>query len=300
LVDRIVAKAFQDRRGREVHMKYLSMAGKRGLLGYTRELIIDIGPSLTPEALEVYLPHFLSFNQVQALRIRRFDLRSFLPIFERCFAQFIPTLRSLHLPDVVGGIHEVVEFICRFPHLDDLSLTLSSCHWVDTSPRSPMEHSPPLRGKLILRGWGTISARSLLEIPGGLHFRSIDAGGVEREELDEILLACSPTLEVFSFRPRSCKFAGRGLLRISQSLSSLYSVGHRGPESKFGPNPVGSARGSRRSAIRPAPLARDLAEDLVSGVLGIHSQTSKSPNGPPFLLSTRHQCSVGGLLVDNR
>lgn len=244
LVDRIVAKAFKDRRDRQVHMRYLSMAGKRGLLGYTRELIIDVGPSFTPETLEVYLQHFLSFNQVQTLRIRRFDLRSFLPIFERYFAQFVPTLRSLHLPDVVGSVDEVVEFIYQFPHLDDLSLTLSSCHWVDTPPRFPMELSPPLRGKLILRGWGTISARFLLEFPGGLHFRSIDAGGVEREELDEILVACSPTLEVFSFRPRSCEFFGRGLLQIAQTLSSLYSVRHRGPESKFGPNPVGSARGS--------------------------------------------------------
>lgn len=205
------------------------MAGKRGLLGCARELIIDIGLNLTPGTLEVYLPHFLSFSRVQTLRIRRFDLCSFLPIFDRCFAQFVPTLRSLHLPDVVGGIHEVAEFIYKFPHLDDLSLTLSSCHWAETPPRPPMKHSPPLRGKLILRGWGTISARFLLEIPGGLHFRSIDAGGVDKVELDEILVACSPTLEVFSFRPRSRKFIGRVSLRITQPLSLLFSGRHSGP-----------------------------------------------------------------------
>ena len=242
-VDRLVARVFQDRRLHEVHMRYLSMAGKRGLLGCARELIIDIGPSLTPETVEVYLQHFLSFSKVRTLRIRRFDLGRFLPIFERYFTQFVPTLRSLHLPDVVGGIHEVVEFICKFPHLEDLSLTLSSCYWVDT-PRSLMEHSPPLRGKLILRGWGTIPARFLLEISGGLHFRSIDAGSVDKVELDEILVACSPTLEVFSFRPRSRKSTGRVLLWIAQSFSSLSSVRHRGPEPEFGPNPVRSARGS--------------------------------------------------------
>ena len=206
LVDRIAAKVLRGQGVHEEHMRYLSIAGKRGLLGYARELIIGIGPSFTPEALEVYLPHFLSFSRVRTLRIHRFDLKRFLPIFERYFAQFMPTLRSLHLPDVVGGIHEVQEFMCKFPHLDDLSLTLRSCNWADVPPRLSTEHPPPLRGKLVLRGWGTIPTRFLLEIPGGLRFRSIDAGGMDRVELDEILIACSSTLETFSFRPQSRKF----------------------------------------------------------------------------------------------
>ena len=100
------------------------MAGKRGLLGYARELIITIGPGLTPETLDVYLPQFRSFTQVQTLSIRYFDLSRFLPTSGRFSAQFVPTLRSLHLPDVMGGVYEVLEFICKFPHLDDLSLTL--------------------------------------------------------------------------------------------------------------------------------------------------------------------------------
>ena len=207
LVDRIAAKVLRGRRIHEAHMRYLSMAGKHGLLGYARELIIDVGSSLAPETLEVYLPEFRSFSQVQTLRISHFDLKNFLPLFERCFAQFVPTLRSLHLPDVVGGNHEVLEFICKFPCLDDLSLTLSSSYCVDVPPRLSTEHSPPLKGKLILRGWGSTPARFLLGIPGGLHFRSIDAGGVDKAELDEILVACSSTLEEFSVYPRSCKFA---------------------------------------------------------------------------------------------
>jgi len=219
LVDRIALKVLQSRRSHEAHMRLLSMAGKRRLLGYAQELIIDIGPSFAPETLEVYLPHFLTFTQVQTLRIRSFNAKSFLPSFERCFAQFVPTLRSLHLPEVVGDIHEVLEFIWKFPHLDDLSLTLCSCRWVDIPPRLSEENSPSLKGKLILRGSGTTSTRFLLEVPGGLHFRCIDAGGMGKVDLDEILVACSPTLEEFSFRPRSRKF-------IQPTLQATITINH--------------------------------------------------------------------------
>ena len=206
LVERIAAKVLRGRGVHEVHMRYLSMTGKRGLLGYAQELIINIEPSLAPETLEVYLPQFRSFSQVQTLTICRFDLTSFLPTFGRFFAQFVPTLRSLHLPDVMGGVHEVLEFICKFPHLDDLSLTLSSSHCAGVPPELSVEHSPPLKGTMVLRGWGSTTARFLLEIPGGLHFRSIDAGGMDKAELEEILVACSSTLEVFSVCTRARKF----------------------------------------------------------------------------------------------
>ena len=198
-------KVLRGRRVHEARMRHLSTAGKCGLLGYAREVHIDIGQSLVPEALEVYLPHFRSLVQVQTLKISHFDPSKFLPTFERFFAQFVPTLRSLHLPHVVGGVHEVLELICKFPHLDDLSLTLSSPHCANVPPEWPVAHSPPLKGTLVLRGWMSAPVRFLLEIPGGLHFRSIDVGGVDKAELDEILAACSSTLEVFSLCPRSCK-----------------------------------------------------------------------------------------------
>lgn len=213
LADRIAAKVLRGGKDREAHMRYLSIAGKRGLLGFARELIINIGPNFTPRALEVYLPHFLLFSKVRALTIYDFDIESFLPNFERYFARFVPTVRSLHLPDVVGGIHEIQEFIHKFPHLDDLSLTLSSCYSVDAPAKSPVEPSPPLKGKLILRGPGMVPVRFLLEVPGGIHFRSIDVGGVDKVDLDEILAACSHTLEVFAFRPRSRKFRRHSILR---------------------------------------------------------------------------------------
>ena len=243
LVDRIAAKVSQGQRDHEVHLRYLSMARKRGLLGYAQELVIDIRPSFTPEALKVYLPHFLSFVQVRSLEIRRLDLRSFLPVFERCFAQFVPTLRRLHLPDVVGNTQEVVEFTSKFPHLKFLTLTPPPpCHLGDTPPRSPTKRSFLTSGRLTLTG--SASARFMLEIPGGLHCRTINASNVDKVELDKILVACSSTLEVFSFCPWPRKFTGRVLLWVAKPFYSLSNVRRHEPEPKFGPKTVGSARGS--------------------------------------------------------
>ena len=208
LADRIAAKVFRGQGAEtwhEAHMRYLSIAGEYGLLGYAREVYIDMAQWFDPETLETYLPHFRSFTRVHTLRITGFDIPRFLPAFERYFEQFVPTLRSLHLPYVTGGIYEVLEFICKFPHLDDLSITLSSSHCIDIPSRFSMEHSPPLRGTLLLRGWSSIPAQFLLKIPRGLHFRSINAGGVEKVELDEILAACSLNLETLSLCPLSRK-----------------------------------------------------------------------------------------------
>ena len=216
LVDRVAARVLRGRRVHEAYMGHLSMAEKRGLLGYAREVYIDIGQGFTPDILECYLPHFRSLNQVQTLTIGHFDLPKFLPTFERYFAQFVPTLRSLHLPQVIGNTHDVLEFICKFPHLDDLSLTLRLSNYVDVPSGLSVERSPPLKGTLVLEGLVSTPVRFLLEIPGGLHFRSIDAGGVDKAELDEILAACSSTLEVFSLCPRSCEFTQYTIRRPSQ------------------------------------------------------------------------------------
>ena len=210
LKDRIKEKVLSGWRPRtnwcRVHLRYLSTGRKRGLLGYAREVYIDIGGRLTPESLELYLPHFRAFNQVHTLRISNFDLTKFLPRSQRYFAQFVPTLRSLSLLDIKAGTHEILEFVCKFPHLDDLSLTLSSAHSVKVPPKLLVKNSPPLKGTLVLRGW-VVPAWFLLGIPGGLHFRSIDVGGVDKAKLGVILAACSSELETLSVRPWPRKFA---------------------------------------------------------------------------------------------
>jgi len=214
--DRIAAKVLPRGRLRtlarynpELHMKHLSVVGKHGLLGYAREVDIDIGHCLAPEDLETYLPHFHSFTQVHTLRIDGLDLTRCLPAFGQYFTQFVPTLRSLHLHYVMGSVQGVLEFVCKFPHLDDLSLPTPPIpgNRVDVPPRLSVEQSPPLTGILVLGG-STAFAREwfLPKIPGGLHFRSIYADRLGKKELDGILAACSSELRTFSLGPRSREF----------------------------------------------------------------------------------------------
>ena len=187
----------------EAHMRYLSMVGEYGLWVYAQEVYIELGQCFLSDALDTYLPRSHSSTRVHTLRISGFDVVRFLPVFERYFAQFVPTLRSLCLPYVMGDVHEVLEFICKFPHLDNLSLALYASLSTDVRPppRLSVEHSPPLRGTLVLRGGASVFVRFLLKIHGGLHFQSVNVGGVDKEELGEVLVACSSSLEVFSLHP---------------------------------------------------------------------------------------------------
>lgn len=212
LVDRIAARVLPGRTGPEPHSRYLSMAEKLGLLGYAREVSINIGEPLVPETLDAHFPQFGSFTQIQTLKMTHLDLTRFLPTFKRYFAQFVPTLRSLHLPHASGGVHDALRFICNFPHLDDLYLPSPLIYRVVPAKLSA-KYSPPLRGVLVLEGWIStpIRFRFLLKIPGGLHFRAIHATRVDKTDLEEILVGCSSTLEVLSFYPLLRKFARRYL-----------------------------------------------------------------------------------------
>jgi len=253
LVDRIVTRVLRGWKPmeHEVYLRRLSMAEKLGVLGYAREVYIDIGRNFLLETLEACFPHFHSFTQVRTLTIDGFDLKTFLPGFGRYFTQSVPALRSLHLPCVTSDLREVLEFICMFPHLDDLSLILSSYYCVGVPPSLSVERSPPLRGTLVLEGQVSIPARFLLGNPGGLHFRSINASVAGKVDLDRILVACSSDLEMLSLRPRqSSKFiqyhlpSGKVRCRSLNRPLRYPSSGGRGLEPKSGPDQVRDTRGS--------------------------------------------------------
>ena len=79
------------------------------------------------KALQLY--RLRALETVHTLTIASLDLRQILPIFDRCFSQFVLTLRP-PLPDMTHckNTCQLRELICRFTHLDDLELL---------NPRSP-------------------------------------------------------------------------------------------------------------------------------------------------------------------
>jgi len=188
------------------HAHYLSIAEELGFLryGYVREVHLDLSFG-TPEKV-LQLQELRTLDTVHTLTINSLDLGQILPIFDRCFSQFVPTLRSLRLQATVcNSAFQLMKFVCRFPHLDDLALI---------SPRGPKESQLPnvlarsgrlqkqqrlpFGGDLVLHETGP-TIQCLLELPGGIRFRSIEVDSYLKD-LTKLLVACQPTLEDLRIR----------------------------------------------------------------------------------------------------
>ena len=195
------------------HARYLSAAEERGLLryGYVREVDLDLRAGNPEDILQ--LRQLRALETVDTLTIQLLDLHQFLPIFGRCFSQFVPTLRSLALEDArCENAHQLMEFVCRFPHLDDLAL-IKPCGpggsgFVNAPPWSegprPQQHLP-FSGHLVLNGTGPL-VQCLLDLPGGVRFHSISTSSCLKD-LAKLLGACSSTLKVlriFCFERGKC------------------------------------------------------------------------------------------------
>jgi len=194
------------------HARYLSAAEDRGLLryGYVREVDLDLGIGNPENVLR--LQQLRALETVHTLTINMLDLHKILPVFGRCFSQFVPTLRSLSLKSTrCENAQQLMEFVCRFPSLDNLELInprgLGNSGFAGAPPKSagPQPQQPlPFGGQLVLTGTGPL-IQCLLDLPGGIRFRSIDASSNLRG-LESLLVACSSTLEVLSIRCfESCK-----------------------------------------------------------------------------------------------
>lgn len=95
---------------------------------------------------------------------------------------------------------ELLSFISRFPLLQDLSIRSCCAHDFFLGPSSPLlRNPPPFRGHLRLSH--IMDSQSLCEamaqLPGGLHFTSLELEGCEKPEA--ILTACQLTLRSVSY-----------------------------------------------------------------------------------------------------
>ena len=194
----------------ELAVRVLSRIAAHGLLPYARHLFININKNFTPANIQPYLHLFQCFDRIQELSIYCLDTPGFLENFDTFFANFVPTLRSLHLDTPTGDTRDILDFVCRFPHLDDLTLmmTMSAApsDWRTwrtwRSGTLPAVRSvPPFRGKLRLCGmteWRGYLLQQLASLPGKCCFRSIDFRNCEFEAEQPMVDACSGTLESVS------------------------------------------------------------------------------------------------------
>jgi len=201
-------------RAEEFHARYLSAAEERGLLryGYVREVYLDLNIGNPEKVLQ--LRQLRALETVLTLTIKGEDLDKILLtfnlIFDRCFSQFVPTLRSLRLESAwCYEAQKLTEFVCRFPHLDDLALinsrrlagldyTLGILDALPGLEGQPSQQPLPFGGHLAICGRGPL-VKGLLDLPGGIRFQSIEASS-SVQDLAKLLAECSSTLEVLGIR----------------------------------------------------------------------------------------------------
>jgi hypothetical protein len=194
-----------DRHG--IAVKVLSGIAAHGLLPYGRQLSINIYKNFTPDNLQPFNDHFQRFDRIQELSIYWLHTPDFLEQFDTFFANFVPTLRSLHLDTPTGNTRDILDFICRFPNLDDLTFRVSSQDSHDwriwrSALLPAVKEMPPFRGKLKLHcvgEWRSPMLQQLISLPGKRRFRFIDFRGCPFKTVEQpVVDACSGSIETLS------------------------------------------------------------------------------------------------------
>ena len=163
---------------------------------YTRSLRLS-GFAVIPLAISDALPWVRSFNHITELQVwteweedRNFYFAPLHGLF--------PILKSLHLCHYFVEPLEVINLVCSFPLLENLSLWSpedlereNAEEW-DTPPTSPR-----FTGSLLLDYNDSQITRKLLDLPGGLHFYKVSVSCPSRDGdlARELVSKCSDTLE---------------------------------------------------------------------------------------------------------
>jgi hypothetical protein len=189
----------------DIAIRILSAIAAHGLVPYARHLYIHLNRNFTAANLQPFIDHFRSFDRIQGLNIYWLHTPDFLgENFNTYFPNFVPTLRSLHLDTPAGDARDILDFICRFPNLDNLTFKMTSADsrdWAIWKPPPVVEKMPPFRGRLKL---GKIDERcghviqQLMSLPGKRRFRSVDFQSCSFKAEQPVIDACSSTLKSIS------------------------------------------------------------------------------------------------------
>ena len=190
-------------------LKPLAKLHKMNLLPFVKKLLIrssSFEPWLLPRKLDRQtLRHFSALNNVQRLRIERFDLSKFVPGIERYFGHFAPALRSISLTISSGTPRQLLCLLALFPNLDDIEIEYYPTTKPDATANPGSEVAvpfsvPSLRGQLKLTHFPSETIfRDMITLFGGLRFRYMDLFSVEGSRL--LLDACADTLQTVRVYP---------------------------------------------------------------------------------------------------
>ena len=147
-----------------------------------------------------YLKDIGSATSLRSLALTEYHIFH-LPWSAR-LAQATSSLVTLELIDPEGASSDILQFICLFPNLDNLSVVSHSERGSKPAPRYGT--SPSFRGALTLKHMDSVGdggfVQSLLKVPGGLRFHKLDLKCNNGAE--PLIRACSGTLRTLFYQPR--------------------------------------------------------------------------------------------------
>ena len=118
------------------------------------------------------------------------------------FHKFAPTLKTLRVNSLLFPLSQVFNLICSLPLLEDLDLIGRDGWAADddnlSTPSTAVPLTPAFTGTLQLHPEMISTARRLLDLPNGLHFRKLNLSWRNEDELQwgaRLVGACSGTLE---------------------------------------------------------------------------------------------------------
>ena len=187
----------------DLHLRFLSHMGERGMLQYPRQVHINIHRPLGPEILRPHLHYFQALDQVHTLTINHSDVLACADHHSTWFGHFYPTLTSLALSYPLDNYREILLFALRFPNLENLCIGSYERQFGPglVFPVQVTDQHPPLSGRLRLVGKETVTRWPkdfFNKLPNRLNFRSLELE--DFLELPQHLLdGCAHTVENFTF-----------------------------------------------------------------------------------------------------
>jgi len=183
--------------------QYKSLTNLRcyGLINYIRRIELDLLPPYTNRSPTFwYLKDMGRATSLRALALTEYNL--FYLSESTRLAQTTSSLVTLELTNPGGASNDILQFICLFPNLDNLSVVK---HLEKSSKPAPhYGTSPSFRGVLTLKdvdGAGKDGfVQGLLKVPGGLRFHKLVLKCSEGAE--PLIPACSRTLRTLFYQPR--------------------------------------------------------------------------------------------------
>ena len=160
---------------------------------YTRSLRISHIQVITVAISDV-LAQIHSFNRIVELAVGIENG----PISFAQLRGLSPNLKRLHLFHSFAPSSEVLDFICSFPLLENLSLHSARPHANENAAKwNKPSTSPKFTGSLLLNRRNRSIVRKLLDLPGGLRFSKIRVCCPigEYDLTKDLVSACSDTLQ---------------------------------------------------------------------------------------------------------